>query len=182
MNVRTFKGFGECALFLQKGAATVIPITELAVGATAEILMRETRKGFGDHALAELTQTTQDERTALGYTADDPLLRDGALLRDSVEQEVGPGWAGVGSSEPVMGYSELGAYNHWSQSVTPPRPVFFIALQMAAAPIMRVLEALAQAVLGFGPITAITHAAAASSQPSLPGLHTPSASYNIEVK
>lgn len=184
MNIRRFTSFGQCAKFLEEHTVMVPPITAIAATAAGEILYQSIRRRFGDRVLPELTQTTQDERARLGYSTDEPLLRDGTLLRDSIEREIGPNFAGVGSSEPIMGYSEFGSYNHWSKKVTPPRPVFRLGLEMAAPSIRKLLERVMQAALGFGSIATVSRTTAESmaSQPSLPGLEAPISGYTAEIE
>lgn len=147
---RHFHSLAQFAHFLEARAAEVVPVGKLAMGAAVDILERETKKEFGDQiGLAELAQSTQDERTAKGYTPNDPLLRDGKLLRDSVEREVTDEYIGVGTSEPIAAYHEFGYFNKRAQRVVPPRPVFKIGLINAAAPIAKIVENIVAATLGF---------------------------------
>lgn len=66
-------------------------------------------------AWAPLAESTQAERSALGYTADDPLLRSGELRR-SIEREVHPDHAVIGSKDEKAAWMEFGT------SRIPPRP------------------------------------------------------------
>lgn len=151
--VRHFESLGALAAFQQKQAAIVVPVAALAMGAAADILYNRTRAGYGSQLLPELAQSTQDERVRLGYTPNDPLLRDGSLLRDSVEMAVGPNFAACGTAEKVAAYHEFGY--HTKGVTVPPRPVFRYAFEEATPQLMRVIEALAGVTLGFLPITAV---------------------------
>lgn len=59
-------------------------------------------------AWAPLAESTVKDRTAKGFAPDDPLLRDGKLLRDSITNQVEGMEAIVGSNEDVMVWQELG--------------------------------------------------------------------------
>lgn len=70
---------------------------------------------------ASLADSTEQEKTRLGYPANAPLLRTGDL-RESIVHEVGEWEATVGSTDPVMTYHEFGT------DKMPPRPVIGPAL------------------------------------------------------
>jgi len=55
----------------------------------------------------QLAAETQAERTRLGYTPNDPLLRDGTLAR-SIQITIEGNTGYVGSDDPVAVYQELG--------------------------------------------------------------------------
>jgi len=55
----------------------------------------------------ELADSTEKEKTRLGYSLDAPLLRNGKLKK-SIEKTLEPTEAAVGSNNPVMVYQELG--------------------------------------------------------------------------
>lgn len=69
-----------------------------------------------------LQPSTQQERVRLGYTSDDPLLRDGTL-RDSIEYQVYDKRACIGSNNKIMVWQELGTVGG---THIPPRPVIFL--------------------------------------------------------
>ncbi len=128
--MRVFEGMGAFADFLGAQAKVHPEIIGIASEAAAGMMHGTAKKVFGDvHKLAELADSTQQERAALGYSANEPLLRTGELLRDSVEEFATPGIAAIGSSEPVMMYHEYGYINHRSGNPVPPRPVFKITLE-----------------------------------------------------
>ena len=68
-----------------------------------------------------LAESTQAERTRLGYTPDDPGLRSGAM-RDSIEHVVAERHAVIGSADEHLEYFELGTRHQ------PPRSVLGMAV------------------------------------------------------
>jgi phage gpG-like protein len=118
---------------------------EVALGAltaaSARVLHEKVRHVFGDETkLAELADATQEERVRLGYSPNDPLLRDGRMLRDSIEEAHSHDTAGVGSAEPVMVAHEYGYYNVRAQRNVPARPVFHIAMDESAPEIEEMIN------------------------------------------
>lgn len=150
---RLFPTFTAFAAFMAERALLYIPTKAVGLAAVAEVLERKTRSMFGSKVLADLAPSTKRQRLQLGFTPNDPLKRDGSLLRDSVQKRVGPDFAAVGSSEPVMFYHEYGYYNVRAKKRVPPRPVFRIALEESAVPIVRILEDMTGLVLGFSTTT-----------------------------
>ena len=96
------KGLERCAKLIEKTAKAEIGVYQPEVGP------------FQDWA--ELAGSTKEDRTRLGYTDDEPLLRSGEL-RDSITHETAGLEAVIGSTSPVMAYMEFGTLN------APPRPV-----------------------------------------------------------
>jgi hypothetical protein len=145
---RVFGSMGQFAHFLEGLALTAeLPVIE-AARATSHVLYEHVYKNFGDVSkLQPLAQSTMDERTALGFSADEPLLRDGKLLRASVERFHELLIAAVGSSEPIMRYHEDG-YTTQHGAVVPARPVFEIAMNEMGPEIEAILEIAAGAILG----------------------------------
>ena len=90
----------------------------------AKLIADEARAELGTYqgaagslpAWARLAEATQEERSRLGYTPDDPGLRSGAM-RDSIQQSVQHPVAVVGSNDPNLVYFEHGT------SKQPARPV-----------------------------------------------------------
>ena len=81
----------------------------------ARIVEREAKSEIGSYqgaagpfgAWPELAESTQADRVALGFSANDPLLRTGEM-RDSISHEVGDKEAVVGSSDERAVWQELG--------------------------------------------------------------------------
>jgi phage gpG-like protein len=149
---RYFEGLREFSEFLERGAALHEELIDAAVGLSAEILYKKAYADFGDSTkLADLAPATQDEREALGYARNEPLLRDGTLLRDSLESGHDGNLAGIGSAEPILAYHEYGYVNARTGSPVPPRPVLKIAMQESEEEIAAVLEDTIGATLGLAP-------------------------------
>jgi hypothetical protein len=141
--------FEKFTRFLEKQTA----IAELPFVAGAEasshVIYRNVRKVFGDNTkLADLAQATQDERTALGFTPNDPLKRDGTLLLASVKRFHEGLEAGAGSNEPIMLYSETGFVNARTGRPVPPRPAFEVGMRDSLAEIELILDAAIDVALG----------------------------------
>jgi phage gpG-like protein len=120
-----------------------------AVRLSADVLHKRATKIYGDATkLEHLAAATQADRAAKGYSPNDPLLRTGELLRDSLEKSVEGSWAGVGSAEPVHLYHEQGYFNVRAGHAVPPRPVFKIALQESAPDIDAIAQDAVAATLG----------------------------------
>jgi hypothetical protein len=75
--------------------------------------------------LADLAQSTQDERSALGFSANEPLVRTGGL-RDSEEFEALDGVAGAGNPDERSAWMEHG---NASRNM-PPRAVHLMGLEL----------------------------------------------------
>ena len=146
---RKFLGLKSFATFLGERAEIMVPTGQLALVSIATALKSSTRSSYGDQSLPDLSEATQADRVAKGYSPNQPLYRDGALLRDSVEEMVGPGFAAVGSSQPVAVYQEFGFVNARTGKAVPPRPAFRLGFEKAAARIMAIAEDLIGVALGF---------------------------------
>ena len=126
---RFINGLGGLALVLTSLVVEEKIVIDETMGASTHILHKRITEVFGDRTkLAELSQWTQDERTALGFSPNDPLLRNGKLLRDHVEREHLGNVGRVGSDEIVQYYSEMGYVNARTGTSVPPRPTFRIGL------------------------------------------------------
>lgn len=89
-----------------------------------------------------LAESTRVDRVRQGYSADEPLLRSGAL-RDSVTHEVSALEAVIGSADEVMLYQELGTEK------IPPRAVLGPALVRNRKKIKKLLgHAVASGIAG----------------------------------
>lgn len=135
--------------FLEAQAVRHPEVLSLATRGSAGILYGHAYETFGDNSkLEDLAPSTQDERERLGYTPNDPLYRDGRLLRDSVEEHHDVMFAAIGSSEPVMVVQEFG------DAHVPPRPVFKIALEESMMEVVDTLSMAFQTALGVHKVTA----------------------------
>lgn len=139
--MREIHGLGELARIFEKAAA----VHEVAMGALAQgsagVMHEKAIHIVGDSSkLRDLEQSTQDDRVARGYSANDPLYRDGRLIRDKIEQAHAHDLAGIGSSEPVMAAHEFGFYNVRAKKFVAPRPVFTIAMTESAPEIENMIE------------------------------------------
>lgn len=146
---REFASLGSFSRFLNERVAA-IEIGGAAISAeVATTLHRSVKKMYGDKVLPELAQATQDDRSAKGFSADDPLLRDGKLIRDSIEWAVGEDFAAVGTSEPIAAYHEFGYLNKRTGQPVPPRPAFKIGFEEAAPAVIGIMERNLGHALGF---------------------------------
>lgn len=150
---RYFAGLERFASFCLESAELQSTMLKATAGLSSVVMQRKAKSIFGDPSrLASLAQATQDERVRLGYAANEPLLRDGELLRDSVEAAAEAGVeeavAGIGSKEPVMSYHEYGYVNARTGNPVPPRPVFKIAMVEAAPEIAEILQRAIRVSLG----------------------------------
>ena len=113
-----------------------------AVELTAKNEIGTYQQGIGQFpAWAQLAESTENEKSKLGYPANSPLLRDGTL-RDSISNEVQALEAVIGSTSDVMVYQELGTER------IPPRPVLGPAAIRNRGKIERILgKAVAEGLL-----------------------------------
>lgn len=155
MAKREFASFESFTRFLERTPVLQREALEAAAGLTAKVVKRNVRAAFGDSSkLAHLAPATQADRVAKGYTPDDPLLRTGELLRDSIEDDFSPlmgggAVAGVGSPEEVLKYHEFGYINARTGNAVPPRPVLQTGLKESVPEITAALKGAVNAALGF---------------------------------
>lgn len=122
----------------EKGQQQLVAMNETAAVSTG-LLFHHAYEMYGKNPpLADLAQSTQDERVKLGFTPNDPLLRDGHLLRDKLEANAVPSErigvndvasANVGTPEIINLYHEHGYINARTGRPVPARPVFLITAQ-----------------------------------------------------
>lgn len=118
------KALEKCARLVEKTAKDEIGQYQPAVGPFPE--------------WAPLADSTEYEKTRLGYPVDAPLLREGDL-RDSIEHEVRGNEAVIGSKSDIAAYQEFGT------ATIPPRPFIGPAAFRNHEKIKRILGA---AVMG----------------------------------
>lgn len=134
-------GFAGLSRAFAKLAAEEPVIIATSMMLSAPVLERNVKKTIGDKSkLAALSQFTQDDRTAMGYSPDEPLLRDASLLRDHIESAHSATEAGVGSNEPVQLYSELGFLNSRTGTSVEPRPALKIGVLDSEAEVVAIFE------------------------------------------
>lgn len=122
--VREFESVTEFVLHLAAAEVAVHKAAQHALDRAAAVIEKDAKDQIGTYqqqvgpfnAWPELAESTQKERERLGFTPNDPLLRNGAL-RDSISRQVQGDEAAVGSTSDVMVYQELGTPS------IPPRPV-----------------------------------------------------------
>ena len=113
--MREFNSMGDFAVYfgglvLKQAAADKAALTK-----AAELVERTAVRKIGHYqgsagpfqAWPQLAAATQADRVRKGYTANDPLLRSGALFA-SISHEVGEVEAVVGSDDPVALWQEVG--------------------------------------------------------------------------
>ena len=144
-------GLMELAFALDEAAAMEVEARHIVAGMAVHVLHEHVVDGFGSSKLAPLAQATQDDRVSKGYTPNDPLLRDGSLLRDNVEMMHEGAVGGVGSSEPVQRDHEYGYINARTGTPVPPRPVFKNAMVDSQAKILAIVEASLPVIFGGKP-------------------------------
>ncbi len=115
------KNFGSLAEFGAFLAGMVVKVEHAeheALEEAAVIVEDEAKRVIGtyDYGWPQLAQSTQDDRAAQGYAANEPGLRTGGM-RDSIEHSVAGHEAQIGSNDDHLVYFELGT------SKQPPRPV-----------------------------------------------------------
>jgi hypothetical protein len=148
-HTRFFEGLDAFAKFIEERPLVIIPTGALVKAGARKVLEQNVRDGYGKHSLAELAQATQDDRVSKGYSPDDPLLRDGSLLRDSTEGEIGPEFVAVHTAEPIAGYHEFGYYNVRAGHDVPARPVYKEALEKTLPTVEELIEEALGVQLGF---------------------------------
>lgn len=124
--MKEFDSLTDFGLHLAKVALEEDLFLHEGLDRAAALIEREAKREFGVYQPAtgpfpewpELAESTQEERERLGFTPNDPLLRDGSLLRASVSRACHGLDAVVGSTSDIMIYTEFGT------SRMPARPVF----------------------------------------------------------
>lgn len=142
---------GEFALKLAAVAVAQHTTLERGLDAAARVVQQAARDKIGHYqdesapfpGWAPLKLTTIAERIRLGYTPNDPLLRDGTL-RASIVRETHGLEAVIGSKMPIAAYQEFGT------SRIPPRPFIGPAALENRDEILRLAGRAMMAGLGFG--------------------------------
>ena len=159
--MKEFRDIGQFVAFLSRIPAAVAEAEKKGLGAAGAMIEAEAKAEIGHYqeaagplpAWAELADSTKADRVKQGFSANDPLLRTGAL-RDSISHEVDGKRVVVGSDSDIAVYQELGTM--WSAetgaSVIPPRSFLGGAMFRKAEDAAKVLGlAVANAVAGKKP-------------------------------
>lgn len=150
--------FADLALFaehlLSRGATTLAALHD-GLERAAVIIERTAKDEIGVYqpatgsfpAWAPLAESTVEDRVSKGYSANEPLLRDGTL-RDSISHETKGLEAVIGSTSDIAAYQEFGT------ETIPPRPFIGPAAFVNKDNIQKLIGAAAVAGLTDGkPIT-----------------------------
>jgi hypothetical protein len=156
---RFFEGLGAFADYLEERASLEEEMLETLAGAASVELYKKAYDMYGDvDKLAPLAESTQEERERLGFTPNDPLLRDGTRLRKNLERFHEGNISGIGSADPVQLYHEEGyttqpfGNKNAAPVAVPPRPIMKQSLNEAKPEIDKLLEEGAGALFGFTPL------------------------------
>ncbi|RKR46317.1 hypothetical protein [Paraburkholderia sp. BL17N1] len=122
--MKEFKSFGAFAAHLERLALESAEVKHHAVDRAAEEIQKtaqgligEYQHGVGPYpAWEELADSTQAERSRLGYSENDPGYRDGKMQR-SIRRTASSSEAEVGSNDQNLVWFDLGTTKQ------PPRPV-----------------------------------------------------------
>lgn len=130
--MKNFSSIGSFASHLIKAGVAVAAGARVALGECADLVQKSAIAEFGHlqnqvgpfNAWDELAESTKAEKERQGYWYNDqhnPLIRTFELM-NSIQKEVRPFEAIIGSVSPIMAYQEFGT------STIPPRPVLGPAL------------------------------------------------------
>lgn len=127
--MRVLENLLQLADIFEELAVAMVPAVSVGKDAAAKVIKAKVDEIYGNATkLATLSDYTQVDRASQGFSQNEPLLRDGELLKDSVRiEDIGPEGADIGSDEPVHLYHELGYMNMRTGNPVPARPVFHIA-------------------------------------------------------
>ncbi len=119
--------FAELASRIEAGVAKFHAALPVALAEAGEIvkLNAQARLGHYQAGWPELTAETQAERARQGYTANDPLLRTGAL-RDAIAVRVAGNEAAIGVSGDM---AVIAGAHEFGTGHVPPRPFLRPALE-----------------------------------------------------
>jgi hypothetical protein len=144
--------FGELAESLEAHATAAVAAAHTALKAGAELVKTEAQAKLGHYqgaagdtpAWAPLSEATQADRVAKGFTPDDPLLRTGEL-RDSIEirpvteDEIEVG-VFDGEMQTIAAAMEFGYHNVRANKIVAPRSFIRSTAFEQAVPVGELIE------------------------------------------
>jgi hypothetical protein len=149
MIVRYIDGMASLSRNFMRLAVEEPIIVDAAMGVVAEIVKKNVKALYGDASRLEaLADSTQAHRVQMGYSANDPLLLDGTLLRDQVYSTHIGSVAEVGTPEIINAYHELGYVDAKGGVSVPPRPVFKYGVADSEKEIGVLFEGVGEIVFG----------------------------------
>jgi hypothetical protein len=115
---RNFSSLAEFGTFLAGMVVKVEHAEHVALEEAAQIVEDEAKRVLGtyDYGWPQLAQSTQDQRVAQGFPANEPGLRNGAM-RESIGHTVGAGKAQIGSNDDNLVWFEIGTAKQPPRSV-----------------------------------------------------------------
>jgi HK97 gp10 family phage protein len=143
----SLSSFAALAARLATADADVKIATEAALEKICQLIEDRAKAAIGtyDFGWKQLAQSTQEQRVALGFSANEPLLRIGKL-RDSIGHVVEGEDGYVGTNDPIAPFQEFGT------SKIPPRPFLGGALAATEGEIPKIFGSLVGAAMrGGGP-------------------------------
>ncbi len=151
---KSLSSFGELATILSGNLIAAMAASEAGLEQAAKIVQDDAQGRIGHYQAAvgpfqdwaPLADSTEEEKSRLGYPLDAPLLREGQL-RDSIVTEHSALEAVIGSKSPVAAYQEFGT------ETIPPRPFLGPAAFTNREKIREVIGTFTVAgLIGSGPI------------------------------
>jgi HK97 gp10 family phage protein len=120
----TLSSFADLAARLATADADMKLAEEAILEKACQLIEDDAKAAIGTYKYSwpQLAEATQEQRVALGYSANEPLLRTGDL-RDSIGHVVSGNEGFVGTNDPVAPFHEFGT------SKIPPRPFLGPALE-----------------------------------------------------
>ena len=144
----TLSSFAQLAARLATADADMKLAQEAILEKACQMIEDEAKGAIGSYKYGwpQLAESTQQERVAQGYSANEPLLRTGQL-RDSIGHVVvSSKEAFIGTNDPIAPYQEFGT------SKIPPRPFLGGALAASEGKIERMAARMVEgAMLHGGP-------------------------------
>jgi len=144
----TLSSFAQLAARLATADADMRLAQEAILEKACQMIEDEAKGAIGNYKYGwpQLAESTQQERVAQGYSANEPLLRTGQL-RDSIGHVVvSSKEAFIGTNDPIAPYQEFGT------SKIPPRPFLGGALAASEGKIERMAARMVEgAMLHGGP-------------------------------